>query len=779
MHSEAFYLGKVVEPYSGEPSSQPLRFESKWLTTHAVCLGMTGSGKTGLGITILEEAGLQGLPAIVIDPKGDMGNLVLMAPREDSYNFEAWVDPTEAARNGISLKDYAAKVAKQWSEGQRSAGIDEARIETFLKTVDVQIYTPANDAGVPLSILSTFEAPSKEFIADTGAFRDRVMSLVSSILGLLGINADPIKSREHILISAIVDRAWRNGENLDLARLIQLIQKPEFQVLGALDIETFFPEKERLALAINLNNLLASPGFQAWMHGEPLDIASLLYTKTGKPKISILSIVHLSDSERMFFVTLLLNQIVAWMRTQGGTSSLKALVYMDEIFGYFPPVAMPPSKMPMLTLLKQARAYGLGIVLATQNPVDLDYKGLANCGTWFIGKLQTERDKERLCEGLRMASNGEFDGATMTQLLNTLKARYFIMRSIYEQAPVMFTTRWTMSYLRGPLTLNFLKTLGSTEHSTAMPTPQLNVNPVAEISDRNQLPKDIEQLFLRSPLNKNTGNYSLKILGHARVHFVDSKLKIDSWKDTHYLAPYDQDSRRVLWREGEVFNVDSENLEREPYPQRQYEKIDFNLRAAKSFSDFKRDFAEYLYQNETLEVFKFSELNLISLPEESEEDFRKRIQKALSEQVQARKEKIRASYSRKLDTLQTKVQRALQKKEQRKSRVYWRMFETMVSFFSALVGAFVGKGMTKGTITQTGTTIGRAGKVGKDHQEAASAEENYQIANEELQKVQHEMEKELELVAKIPSLEELKLEKILVKPRKSDLDVERIAVVWV
>ena len=392
----SFFLGR-----DQTKAKDTFNLDAKQLTTHAVCVGMTGSGKTGLGIAILEEAGIDKIPALIIDPKGDLGNLLLTFPKLQPCDFLPWIDPQEAERKGMTPADYAASVAKTWKDGLAEWGEGPERIETLRESVDMVIYTPASNSGISLSVLSSFTAPSKETLQDTEALRDRVMSTTSSILGLLGIKADPVKSREHILISNIITYAWNQGKDLAITSLIQYVQKPPFDKIGALDIDMFFPPKDRKALSISLNNLLASPGFQAWMEGEPLDIQKLLYTKEGKPRLAILSIAHLSDAERMFFVTILLNELLSWMRRQPGTSSLRALLYMDEIFGYFPPNAIPPSKIPMLTLLKQARAFGVGIVLATQNPVDLDYKGLANCGLWFIGKLQTDRDKARVLEGLK------------------------------------------------------------------------------------------------------------------------------------------------------------------------------------------------------------------------------------------------------------------------------------------------------------------------------------------------------------------------------------------
>ena len=400
----SFYLGRNHDLAAGETSSESILYDSMDLTTHAVCVGMTGSGKTGLCLSLLEEAGLDGIPAIAIDPKGDLGNLLLTFPNLEASDCLPWIDESVARRKELTNEAFAEKTANLWKSGLASWGQDGERIRRYRNAVDMAIYTPGSSAGLPLTILKSFNAPPQAVMDDNDALRDRVQASTSGVLALLGIDADPVRSREHILLSNVLDRAWRAGRDLDLPSLIREIQKPPFERVGVVDLETFYPAKDRLELGMQLNNLLASPSFASWLEGEPLDVQKLLYTADGKPRLSILSIAHLNDSERMFFVTILLNEILSWMRSQPGTGSLRAILYMDEVFGYFPPVANPPSKKPMLTLLKQARAYGLGCVLATQNPVDLDYKGLSNAGTWFLGRLQTERDKARVLEGLEGAS---------------------------------------------------------------------------------------------------------------------------------------------------------------------------------------------------------------------------------------------------------------------------------------------------------------------------------------------------------------------------------------
>ena len=522
----AFYLGRPYDLTKKGPGDGLVLYDSKDLVTHAVCVGMTGSGKTGLCLALLEEAAIDGVPAIVIDPKGDLANLLLTFPDLKREDFLPWVNEEDASKKNLSTEQYAAQQAEFWKKGLAEWGQDGARIKKLRDAADFTIYTPGSNAGIPVSILKSFAAPPQIIREDDELMGERVNTTATSLLGLLGIDADPIKSREHILLSTILSNAWAAGTDLDIGALIQQIQTPPVNRIGVMDLESFFPSKERFALAMSLNNLLAAPGFSAWMEGEPLDIQQILHTPNGKPRIAIFSIAHLSDSERMFFVSLLLNQTLGWMRTQSGTTSLRAILYMDEIFGYFPPVANPPSKLPLLTLLKQGRAFGLGVVLATQNPVDLDYKGLSNTGTWFIGRLQTERDKAKVLEGLEGVAAGSgkgFDKQAMEQTLAGLGNRIFLLNNVHEDGTEIFETRWAMSYLRGPLTRAQIKTLMKPikelapavrqTQATPAPAPQpaLAAAAVASGGDakpaaqtvRPALPPEVSQYFI--PIRSGSG----------------------------------------------------------------------------------------------------------------------------------------------------------------------------------------------------------------------------------------------------------------------------------
>ena len=551
-----FYLGREFDLEKNALKEDLVLYDSRDLVTHAVCVGMTGSGKTGLCIGLLEEAAIDNIPAIVVDPKGDLSNLLLTFPDLKDGDFLPWINEEDARRKGVSPQEYAAGQATLWKKGLAEWGQDGARIRKLRESAEFAVYTPGSTAGLPVSILKSFAFPGKAVADDSEMLGERIGTTVTSLLNLLGVEADPIQSREHILLSTILDSAWKQGQDLDLAGFIQAIQSPPVARIGVFDLESFFSSKDRFALAMKLNNLLAAPGFSAWLEGEPLSIGRMFHTAEGKPKVSIFSIAHLSDTERMFFVSLLLTQLLGWMRSQSGTTSLRTLFYMDEIFGYFPPVANPPSKAPLLTLLKQARAFGLGIVLATQNPVDLDYKGLSNTGTWFLGRLQTDRDKERVLDGLEGAAAGaagRFDRKRMEQILAGLGQRVFLMNNVHEDAPVVFQTRWAMSYLRGPLTRTQIKQLMDPIRSTgpeparqagpaAAPAPAAARTTVAAPSAaRPALPPQIPQYFLPVRVAQpGTArlHYEPMLVGIGKVYYANAKVGVAAQKDVCLTAEF-------------------------------------------------------------------------------------------------------------------------------------------------------------------------------------------------------------------------------------------------
>jgi hypothetical protein len=779
-----FYLGREYDPGAKKLRDELILYDSKDLTTHAVCVGMTGSGKTGLCIAMLEEAAIDGIPAIAIDPKGDLGNLLLTFPNLAPTDFRPWIDTAEAARQNLSPDEYAAKVASTWRNGLAQWGEEPERITRLRESADVAIYTPGSKAGLQLSVLQSFAPPAGTQAEDPTALRERISAVTSGLLGLLGIDADPLKSREHILIANILDNVWSAGQALDVAALIGAIQKPPFDKVGVFDLETFFPAKDRTGLAMSVNNLLASPGFSAWMEGEPLDVQRLLFTAEGKPRISILSIAHLSDAERMFFVTLLLNEVIAWMRNQPGTSSLRALLYMDEIFGYFPPTAMPPSKLPMLTLLKQARAFGLGVVLSTQNPVDLDYKGLSNAGTWLIGRLQTERDKQRVIEGLESALGGEgLDRATLENLISNLTGRVFLMRNVHDDAPVLFQSRWALSYLRGPLTLTEIQTLmAARRKSTAQAPVAASKASGADSgsSARAVLPADVSELFLK-PLVGNGGAllYKPMVAGLARLHYVDSKSGVDVWNEAAYIAPFSDDGKDALWEEATVVEDLKSRTDNEPPSGARFADAPPTAVRSSSYAQWAKSLEDHLYQHTKLTIYASDQPKLGSKAGESAGDFRARLGQALREQRDALVEKLRSKYAPRLQSLQDQLRRAQDRSAREQAQYSQQKLTSAISIGATVLGALFGsRRISASTVGRAATAARSAGRIGREHEDVERANESQEVLQQRLTALNAECEQEITALQASVDPQTIAVREVTLSARKSDIAVGRVALLW-
>ncbi len=770
----AFYLGRPYDPETKATAGEPLLYDSRDLTTHAVCVGMTGSGKTGLCLALLEEAGIDGVPAICIDPKGDLANLLLTFPQLAPADFEAWVDPADAKRKGLSVPDYAASVANTWRKGLADWDQTPARIGKLRNSVDLTIYTPGAHTGLPLSVLRSLDAPGDGMRDDATALRERVGGVVGGLLSLVGRDADPLQSREHILLSNIVEQAWRAGQGLDLASLITAVQKPPMDKVGALDLETFFPARDRTALAMALNNLLASPGFSAWLDGDPLDAQRLLFTPEGKPRISIISIAHLSDPERMFVVTLVLNELVGWMRRQSGTSSLRAILYMDEIFGYFPPTASPPSKMPMLTLLKQARAFGVGCVLATQNPVDLDYKGLGNTGTWFIGRLQTDRDKQRVLDGLESALPGGAAGSrpTLDKLMSSLTQRVFLMRNVHEDAPLLMQSRWALSYLRGPLTGPEIARLmaGRRDEGKTSQTVRSAARPA--------VPADVREYFIAATRGSGATEYRPMVLGSAKLHFVDASAKIDLWRAVSLLAPIADDG--AAWAEAQSNGSTRPAFTERPEESAQFATLSAAALRAQSYAAWGRSLAAQLYETARSEVFTCKALDLASNPDESEGDFRARLAHAARERRDAAVEKVREKFAAKRTTLADQLRRAEERVGRERDQLTERRTQTAVSIGSAVLGALFGrKAISAGSVGRAATAMRTASRVGREKEDVTRAEDSLDVLRQRLADFDAECETDLKAAGDSLDVASLPLERRSLAPRKGDIAVGEIALAWV
>ena len=787
-----FYLGRPYDLAAKQPKPGWLLYDSKDLVTHAVCVGMTGSGKTGLCLSLLEEAAIDNIPAIIIDPKGDLGNLMLTFPSLKGQDFQPWINEDDARKKGLSPADYAKAQAELWVKGLGSWQQDGARIQRFRDAAEVVIYTPGSNAGLPVSILKSLAAPSIDIREDGELFRERINTTVTSLLGLLGIEADPIQSREHILLSTIFDHAWMKEEDLDLATLIQAIQSPPVYKIGVMDVDSFFPSKDRFALAMKLNNLLAAPGFQAWLEGEALDIQQLLYTSVGKPRLAIFSIAHLNDAERMFFVTVLLSQMVGWMRAQSGTTSLRALLYMDEIFGYFPPIANPPSKLPLMTLLKQARAFGLGVVLATQNPVDLDYKGLANTGTWFIGRLQTERDKARVLEGLEGASSSvgkKFDKGRMEQTLAGLGTRVFLMNNVHEDEPVVFETRWCLSYLRGPLTRTQIKVLMDPlkvgkelgVRGEAKPLT-LHPSPLTPYASRPILHPDVSQHFVPLRSSKPDGSelvYAPMLLGSSQVRFSDTKSGIDTTQDVTVLVPFTDGAVAVDWDHATIADLAVADLEQAPEGDAQFLPLPAGAGKAKSYTDWNKDFGGWVFRTQKVDVFKSPSTKEVSKPGESERDFRVRLQQSGREQRDKGAELLRQKYATKITTLQDRIRRAEQMKARQQNEARSSQVQAAISVGASILGAFLGrKTISAANIGRATTAVRSAGRVMKESKDVGQAEENVAALQQQLADLEAQFKSESDTLAAATDPLNEQLESIAIKPAKANIAVKLVTLAW-
>ncbi len=782
-----FYLGQKIDQDSGTPSGEPLLVDAKRLTTHAVCVGMTGSGKTGLLIGLIEEAALDGIPTLVIDPKGDLANVLLSFPNLAPSDFLPWLEPEAAKRDGVTLEELAERTAKKWSDGLTSSGQSGDRIRRLHEAAEMAVYTPGSRTGRPLAMLGSIEAPAAAILDDPEARRERLESLVSAILALVGIDGEPGRSREHVLLSTIVDALWKSGQQIDFGTLVRAIPAPPIERVGFLDLENFFPAGERFQLASRLNTIAAAPGFEAWLDGEPLDIGRLLWTADGRPRVAVVSIAHLADAQRMAFVTLLAGATVSWMRGQGGTSSLKAMFLMDEVFGYVPPTANPPSKTPILTLMKQARAYGLGVVLATQNPVDLDYKGLSNAGLWFLGRLQTARDKARVLDGLEGAAQtagGSFDRGRLDKLLSGLEQRRFLMHSVHGDEETLFQSRWTMAYLRGPLLRDEIRRLTSRVAGTAS-EPPVAARPHEAARPRGGprpiLPPGVREVFLAPPglvPVEATIRYEPAILGRARVRYSKPTAGIEVDREVFCLAPAGDSLGESAWESAEQF---AETPHLEPAPRTgEFAPLPAALSGPRGYATLAASLKSHLGRTSKLSAFSAPAIGAVSRPDESEGEFRVRIAHRVKEWRVEQIEKVRDKQAATLAALTDKIDRARQKVEREKSEAKNQSLQTYVSIGTAVLGALLGRRKASATtIGRAASSMRSASRAARQQADVAHAEESLTTLEEKRLLLEQEIEQELDRIRLESGPDSLALESIEVPARKTGIAVDEVVLAWV
>jgi hypothetical protein len=767
-----FYLGHERPADEPAAAERLALYDSRDLVTHALCVGMTGSGKTGLGISLLEEAALDGVPVIAIDPKGDIGNLLLTFPGLSGPEFEPWVNADEAQRAGKPLAEFAAEEAAKWRDGLAQWGQDGARIQRLRDSAQFTVYTPGSSTGVPVSVLGSFDPPPGR---DTELLAERAQSSVSGLLALAGVSGDSLTSPQHILLTNILVAAWAAGESLDLPQLIQRVQSPPMATIGVLPLDDFLPPKDRLALAMALNALLAAPGFAVWTQGDPLDIGAFLRTPEGQARVSIFSIAHLDDSQRMFFVTQLLSAVVGWMRAQTGTSSLRALVYMDEIFGFFPPVASPPSKPPLLTLLKQARAFGIGIVLSTQNPADLDYKGLGNIGTWWLGRLQTERDKQRVLDGLESASGAGLDRAAVDTLLSNLPKRAFLTRNIHEPELALLQTRWAMSYLRGPLGRDEIRRLTRSDqdntisadaditlHAVEIVAPPTVIMPRATGS--TVAPAGVTQYFLPAEPGAVLSPYLYAVVD---LSLSSAKLNLSETRRLQLLTPL-ADTPLVDWTQTRPTPITAESLQTELPAGATLTPLPAVAARAASYTKWSNQLRSWVRNSQALEFYQCG--RELSRPGETRREFLARLALLQREQRDAAVDKLRAKYESKRATLAAKVERAREAVARESQQAASQRLDVALSVGSVLAGAILGGRMAR----RTGRAVRSAGKAARQGGDIKRAREQYDAAVAALVDLDARFESEAALV----QLQSEPVKTISVKPTREGVQVGLLALLW-
>ncbi len=775
-----FYIGKEKV----DERLIPLVYKNKQLTTHAAIIGMTGSGKTGLGISLLEEAAIDNIPSIIIDPKGDMGNLLLTFPKLRAKDFEPWIEEQDAINSSMSVTELAQKTASLWENGLLNDFQNKDRIEKLKNSADFTIYTPGSTSGVPVSVLASFKAPSKEILDDADILNQLVNSTVSSLLSLVEIK-ESSSSKEHILLSSIFMDYYYQGKDLSLEELISNIVSPPFKKVGIFDLDTFFASEDRLKFALKLNSIIANPSFKTWIEGEPLDISKMLYDENGKAKVSIFSISHLNDSQRMFFVSLLLNQMVAWMRRQEGTSSLKALLYMDEIFGYFPPSKNPPTKQPMLTLLKQARSFGVGVILSTQNPVDLDYKGLSNIGTWFIGRLQTKQDKEKVIDGLTTGANSNLDKKELFDLLSKLEKRNFIMKNIHEDTVKVFKTRWVLSYLKGPISKEDIKQLMSEKIKKTL------IKNKEETDDKKSLrrnldnstnnikpivPNELEELYLYKSQNDS---YQMQpyLLASSEINFYSAAKDIDLKKQIIEKIYLDETNLEVNWDDNELLK-EKEFTRNEKINSSYYNLPNFMLNI-RDLKEIHKDFTNRIYKNNVLILYKNKPLKLLSKQNESLEDFKIRIQDRLNENIDEEVEKLQIKFQRDEKRLENKLNDLYVKLEREKDQATAKTTDTLISIGSSILGAFFGKSSSNRTnIGRAASGIKNATKVLKERKDVKFVESEIEEVSNEISSLNQKLKIEIEKIKEAFNFNNYEIEEEKVKLRRKDIYNVSISLLW-
>jgi hypothetical protein len=795
----SFHLGRAIDPQTGEAGSDEVVVGSSDLTTHGVIVGMTGSGKTGLAIVLIEEALRAGIPAFVLDPKGDMTNLALVFPDLAPASFRPWVSEAEAQAAGVSVDEYAARQATVWREGLAASGIGPERLQELRDAADVTVYTPGSTAGVPLDVVGSLRVPRLSWESDEEALRDEIEATVTGLLALVGIQADPLASREHVLLSNLIENAWRAGRDLDLGALIGEIQSPPIRKLGVFELDRFFPPADRTKLAFTLNALVASPSFVAWGQGDPLDPQAMLFTPDGKPRCAVVYLAHLSEEERQFVVTLVFSKLVTWMRGQEGTPDLRALDYMDEVFGYVPPSAAPPPKKPILTIFKQGRAFGLGLVLSTQNPVDLDYKAMSNAGTWLVGRLQTENDKARVLEGLRSAAGGTDVGA-LDKAIGALGKRQFLLVSARSSTPRLLATRWAMSYLCGPLTKDQVARLEPARVGQPQPAP----------TSTEAGPVDVPAPAAEQELAADESQVAPAVAAGVPVSYLDPAAPwasaIGAVAGTTRLRPF-LAARVALRYDDSAAGVDEQeefealygpldgSLDLDSETQVDYDERDFAASAPAGavyalpgvpvekdafFSTAARQIRERLVDRRPLELQRNRTLKVVSRPGESPDDFAERCDATAQTLADAEAAKIRDRLEAKRDRLDRALAQAERRVDELETDTRSRRATELVSGAGAVLGAlFGGRRSTRSMAGAISSAASRRGMSVRSAQRKETAEAKVESTKDDLAELEQEIADEITEIDERWRAVAAEVDTLSIRLEATDVRVVETRLVWV
>ena len=775
------FLGGLVDAATHERTDERVELPTSDLTTHGVIVGMTGSGKTGLGVVLIEEVLRAGLPALLIDPKGDLTNLCLTFPALAPADFRPWIDEAQAKAAGVAPDDFAAQQATVWRDGLAGWGYGPDQIGALRSATDFTIYTPGSEAGVPMNIVGSLQVPAT---TDAEVVGDEIDGYVSGLLALVGIDADPLSSREHILLANLIQFSWSQGASLDLPTLVGQIQQPPIRKLGVFELDQFFPADDRTKLAMKLNGLLASPAFAAWGAGQPLDIQSLLYTPDGRGRCAIVTTAHLSDEERQFVTSLVLAKVVTWMRRQSGTTDLRALLYMDEVAGYLPPTANPPTKQPIMLLMKQARAFGVGVVLSTQNPVDIDYKAISNAGTWFVGRLQTDRDKQRLLDGMSAAA-GTVDVAAVGDTISGLAKREFVLRRAGKDQPQVFTTRWAMSYLRGPMTRDQIArvTRDAPPSAAAPSAPATGAPPAAADPDLTPvMPAVGGGIAVRwvdpaAPWLATVGGAPTSATHAAavvaRVALRYDETKADLVHDEEYEAVLHPLTAPVDVTKAITVDYDDRDLRDTAPATITYRLTAAPIGEASFWTRLPKDLVDHITRSMRLDVPTCPPLELVGRPGETTAAFTARCRQAASDRADADAAALRDKYEARVAKVRDQIDAASDAAEVAQEQHEARRRDDLLSSAGSILGGLLGGRRSAGGL------LGKLGRAAGRSSRTSGGGRRVEAARSKVTRLEADLAEELTQIDARWRAAAADTATITIALEKADVKVTQLVLAWV